>query len=368
MAFGILTGLIFLAILAGALFVTFYFTKKRQRKTVRLISAAVAGVAAILLILIPGSFHTVDAGEIAVVKHLGEISGVRNAGTYFDFWMTDKYQYYDAKVQSINIETQTYSSDAQTMDIAMTIQYQIDPTKAVEIASNYGSLETLESRIQSVSIEQMKSVLAAYTAADIIANRAAMSPKVSDTVNNAINENYYVDITTVVLTDISFSTVYEKAVEDQMVAEREKQKAIIQAEQERETAIIRAEQERETARIQAEAKLLAAKGDADAQRAIADAEAYTASIKIVELARTLGYEITETAITEDIVAEDGSTTTNIVGTHYSIEWGEDEKGKQTILDYIEYLEYLSKWDGKLPDVVAGDQLSILIPTPSGDKD
>lgn len=355
MVIGVVLGFIFVLVIAIALALFLYGTKKKWHKATQIVSCIVAGVFAILLICIPASFHTVEAGELAVVKHLGQISGVRNAGTYFNFWMTDTYQLYDAKVQSINIKTQTYSSDAQTMDIDMTIQYQIDPTKAVEIASNYGSLETLESKIQSVSIEQMKSVLAAYTAAEIIANRAAMSPNVAEAVNNTITDNYYVDITTVVLTDISFSDVYEKAVEDQMVAEREKQKAIIQAEQERETAIIKAEQERETARIEAEAKLLAAKGDADAQRAIADAEAYTASIKIVELARTLGYKVTETLVTD-------SETETIVATHYSIEWGDDKAGKQAILDYIKYLEYLAKWDGKLPDVVAGDQLSILIPS------
>ena len=84
-------------------------------------AAIVAGV--ILFFFIPWSFHTIDAGEIAVVKHMGNISGTRTPGTYFDFWMTETYQMYDAKVQNVDIVTATYSSDAQTMDIEMTIQY-----------------------------------------------------------------------------------------------------------------------------------------------------------------------------------------------------------------------------------------------------
>lgn len=362
MVFGLITGLIFFIGTSALIALSVIAIKRRWGLVSKALLGAGSAVCALMLVFIPASFHTVNAGELAVVKHLGKISDVKTAGTYFNFWMTDRYQYYDAKVQSMNIETETYSSDAQTMDISMTIQYQIDPTKAVEIATNYGLLETLENKIQSVSIEQMKSVLAEYTAAEIIANRAAMSPNVAEAVNNAINENYYVNITTVVLTDISFSDVYEKAVEDQMVAEREKQKAIIQAEQERETAIIKAEQERETARIQAEAKLLAAKGDADAQRAIADAEAYSAAIKIVEIARTLGYTVTENIVTEEQIDEAGETYTVTVGTYYTIDWGEDEAGKQLILGYLQYLEYLAKWNGVLPEVVAGEQLSILIPT------
>lgn len=331
----------------------------------KLLSAIGAIVFFAVFLFIPWCWHTVNAGELAVVKHLGQITHVRTAGTYFDFWMTDSYTYYDAKVQNIDIDEQTYSSDAQTMDIAMTIQYQIDPTKAIEIASNYGTLEVLENRIRSVSVEQMKSVLAEYKGLDIIANRAAMSPAVSEAVKAAITGNYYVDITTVVLTDISFSDKFEKAVEDQMVAEREKERAITQAEQERETALIRAEQERETARIEAEAKLLAAKGDADAQRAIADAEAYTASIKIIELARSLGYEVVETKITEEQNDGNGGTVEVVVGTNYQISWGEDKEGKEAILSYLKYLEYLATWDGKLPEIVAGDgDLSLLIPNGS----
>ena len=342
MVFGWLTGLLFAAIMSAGIALSCLFAYKGFRSrtknygTLKLAMIPVAIVGFVLLLFIPGSFHTVESGEIAVVKHLGKVTGTRTAGTYFDFWMTDYYQVYDAKVQNINIETETYSSDAQTMDIQMTIQYQIDPTKVVEIATNYGSLATLENRIESVSIEQMKSVLAEYTAADIIAQRAAMSPSVSAAVRQTITENYYVTITTVVLTDISFSDAYENAVEQQMVAEREKA-----------AAITRAEQQLEVARIEADARLAAARGEADAQKAIAEAEAYTASIKIIELARTLGYDVT-TSETED-------------GFVYSITWGDDEKGKELILSYLKYLEYLAKWNGELPGVVAGDSLDIFIP-------
>ena len=80
--------------------------KKAKEKTFSLTSKIATGVACALLvalILIPGSFHTVDTGEVAVVKHLGEARNVRSAGTYFDFWLTESYNYYDAKVQNVEI-------------------------------------------------------------------------------------------------------------------------------------------------------------------------------------------------------------------------------------------------------------------------
>lgn len=298
-----------------------------------------------LTLLLPACFRTVDTGEVAVVKHLGKAVRVRTAGTYFDFWMTESYQRYDIKVQNLEITTFAYSKDAQTMDIQMTVQYQIRADKVIDIATQYGTLDVLENRIGSVSTERAKATLSKYSAMELIETRENISPEVEQVIKGAIDDNYFVDVVAVVLTNIDFSDAFEATVEEKMIAEQKK----LQAEYEKERAIIEAEKELEVAKLQAQAALAKAQGEADAQRVIADAEAYTAQVKIVELARTLGYEVTETE-TEN-------------GTQYVIDWHDDEDGKNTILKYIQYLEYLAKWNGKLPDVVAGDDLTIFIPAP-----
>ena len=172
-----------------------------------------------MLVTVPFSFRTVDTGEIVVVKHLGKATDIRSPGTHFDFWMTDSYMYYDAKVQNVDIATAAYSSDAQTMDVTMTLQYQIMSDKVIEIAEEYGSLEVLQNRIQSIAIEKTKSVLSTYKAMDIISQRAGMSPLVENAIKDAIGNKYFVNVSTVVLTNIDFSDAFEKAVEDKMIAE-----------------------------------------------------------------------------------------------------------------------------------------------------
>lgn len=222
-----------------------------------------AGVFAVLLtvalvisfILVPFSIHTVDTGEIAVVKHLGEARNVRTAGTHFDFWITNSYQVYDAKVQSVDIDTMTYSSDAQTMDVQMTLQYQIMGDHVIDIAKQYGSLDILESRIVSIAIEKSKAVLSAHKAMNIIADRAAMSPAVETAIKDAIGEEYFVNVTTVVLTNIDFSDAFETAVEDKMIAEQNQ----LRAEYENKTKVAQAE-------ASASAKLIAAQAEAEANR------------------------------------------------------------------------------------------------------
>ena len=71
--------------------------------------------------IVPFSFHQVETGEVAVVKHLGEAKEVKEPGLHYDFWMTKTYNKYDAKVQNMEIETMAYSKDAQTMEILMIV-------------------------------------------------------------------------------------------------------------------------------------------------------------------------------------------------------------------------------------------------------
>ena len=257
--------------------------------------AAIAGVLAVVFaitfIIVPFSFHTIDAGEVAVVKHLGQAKNIRTAGTYFDFWVTNKYQKYDAKVQNVSVETMAYSSDAQTMDIQMNLQYQILSDKVIDIANQYGSLDALNTRIQAIAIEKTKATLSSHKAMNIIADRAVMSPAVEEVIRNAVGEEYFVNIVSVVLTNIDFSDAFETAVEDKMIAEQKQ----LKAEYENQTKIAKAEAD-------AKAKIVAAEAEAQANALL------------------------EKSITDKILEK----------------------------------EYLEKWDGVLPQVVAGEETGIMI--------
>ena len=223
----------------------------RNRGTGRAKTAWIASlILLIAFVCIPFSIRTVDTGEIAVVKHLGSARNVRTAGTYFDFWMTEDYQLYDAKVQNVTIDTMTYSSDAQTMDVQMTLQYQIMADKVVEIAKQYGSLELLQNRIESIAVEKTKAVLSARKAMDIIADRAAMSPAVEIAIQNAVDEDYFVTVNTVVLTNIDFSDAFETAVEEKMIAEQKQ----LKAEYENQTKVAQAEADAKARIIEAESE------------------------------------------------------------------------------------------------------------------
>ena len=214
----------------------------------------------------------------------------------------------------------------------------------------------LANRIESIATEKTKSTLSSYSAMNIIETRSTISPQVEEIIKSTVDEEYYVNIVAVVLTNIDFSDAFEKTVEDKMIAEQEK----LKAQYEKETAIVNAEKELEVAKLAAQAKIESAKADAQAQVEAAKAEAMAIQLKSIEVARALGFTINETTVTD----EDGNT---------AIEYVIDFTGKsveeiQLITEYMKYLEYLAKWDGKLPTVVAGESATIMIPTPSTDTE
>ena len=313
----------------------------KVRKTIHFaIPAALIAVGLILVILIPGSFHTVEAGSVALVKQLGTIVDVEQPGTYFDFWLTREYEEYDVKVQQVEIKTEAYTADAQSMDIQMVLQFQIDPAKVQEIAVNYGSLDALTNRITSVAVERTKATLSQYQAEKLIEERDKVSPKVQTVINEEMQKKEYcVTFNSTVLTDITFSEAFEAAVEAKMMAQQEKLQAQYENEKKKEaaeTALYVAEQE-------AKALVATAQAQADAQVAAATAEARSIMLKSVEIARMLGYTVEESAPDED-----GTVTYTIV---FDKENGHDGSD---IAEYMMYIEYMSKWDGRLPQVVAGE--------------
>lgn len=347
-------------------------------------------VSLIGVILVPNSFHQVEAGQVAVVKSLGKVVGTRMPGTYFDFCLTRSYTYFDTTVQRLDITASSYSSDAQTMNIQMTVQFKIDPDKVENILTEYKNMDSLGRRIEKVADDNTKSILSKYTAMKIIETRAKISPEVENVVKETVGDKYYVQVTAVNLTNIDFTEEFEKAVEDKVVAEQQK-----------EAAITKAEQELEVAKLIAQAKIEAARGDAESQKIIASASAEAMAIKIVELSKSLGFTVNETYVqsietikentqTKEIVSKETIeseintypsvgvvtnyeqedliktiVTTSLVSTKYSIVYDEThtKEDLNIVIEFVKYLEYLEKWDGKLPTVMTGTgNTDIIIPS------
>lgn len=267
MAIGILVGIV-IAVLTVLCFVA-CGAFADDNAAVSVIAGLLGAALVLTFIFVPFSFRTVSSGQVAVVKHLGKIEDVKTAGTHYDLWVTNSYITYDTKVQNLETETAAYSSDAQTMDIQMTIQYQILSDKVIDIATQYGKLDILQNRIESIALEKTKSVLSSHKAMDIIANRATISPNVEAAIKEAVGEEYYVNIVAVVITNIDFSDAFELAVEEKMIAEQAK----LKADYENDTKVAKAEADAQAKLKAAQAEIEIAKAEAEALKIAAEAEA-----------------------------------------------------------------------------------------------
>ena len=311
MVFGVLFGILFSGLtITGIVFgICHYLSDHNGRGAAGIIT----GIVSFLLFLtIPFSYRTVDAGEVVVVKKLGQVVDIREAGTHFDFWMVNTYERYDTKVRGVTSTTMAYSNDKQTMSIEMTTQYQVNKAYVKEIAITYGTLEALESRINSVIIERAKSVLSRYNADSIISDRASISAEVAAVVEEAIGEQYYIDVTNVALTNIDFSDVYEQSVEQSMIAKQEVEKAKAEAEK----LLVEAQNKVKVAEAEAAAKQAAAQGEAEAVKIAAEAEAQ--ALATIQAAwDSISAEVKEIMLREMAIDKwDGTLPDTMVGSEF----------------------------------------------------
>lgn len=253
MVIGILIAILLIAAIAIIIGISIYNEEFRAWAIGALIALFIA------FLIFPFSFHSVNTGEIAVVKQFGKIIDVRESGLTFDWWFMRKYQKYDLKMQSYDVETMAYSSDAQTMDLFITIQYTIMADKVKDIAEQYGNASLLESKIEKIAVAEAKTVMSQNKAMDIIAKRGDLSAEVEKAIKSAVDEQFYINISSVALTNIDFSDAFEQAVEEKMIAEQNK----LKADYTNDTKIA-------TAEAEAKAKIVEAEAQAKANKTIQD--------------------------------------------------------------------------------------------------
>ena len=295
------------------------------KPTTFIASSLLTAIGLFVFIFLPWNIHQVNTGEVAVVRHMGTVQGYREQGVYWDSWLTNSYEKYDTKVQQINIQTPTYSKDSQTIDLELTIQYQIVPGDVTDIASKYGDLGKLESRIEAVALDKIKSIFSGYSADEVIAKRPEISTEITKKVEDATKDGYYVTMNNIVLTNINFTDDFELAIAQKVSAQQD---------------ALRAENEKQKAITEAEAKLETTKKDADAQLYKATKEAEALLVKAQAEADAL--ELQKKAISEAIqvyIDTLGLTPSEAVKLYEYLSWVETWDGKT--LHHVLIHEHLS---------------------------
>ena len=236
---------------------------EEEAKVANICRKTIPSVLLALLLLIFGirGIRVVDQTEVGIVRTFGTVTGTMNSGIHFVNPISQKVSMYDLRIHVREAAFATYTKDAQPVEVSVEYQYEPQTDRMMEIASQYGSYEILETKIAKVVEERTKIVIARYSAMPLLENRSNLSFEVDEEVAK-LEDTFPVHFTSVVVANLDFSDAFEASVEAKMTAEQD----ALRAEQEKKTAVVKAEQAKEVAAIEADAAIAKAKGEAEAMK------------------------------------------------------------------------------------------------------
>ena len=229
--------------------------------------AVLVAVAAILLF---NAFFTVDQGYRGVHLRLGAVVGIAQPGLGIKVPFIDRVVMVRVQTNSkIYDRMETYSRDQQLAELRVSVTYRLVPELVDQVYSQYGSEEGVLTRLIDRRVNELaRTVFGQFNAVEAIQERSRLNRQIYEAVLAAVDRPF-VQIESVQVEDIAFSTAYEQSVEARMMAEVEVQRRTQELEQQRIQAQIVVTQ----AQADADARVAQARAQAEATRMAGEAEA-----------------------------------------------------------------------------------------------
>lgn len=210
---------------------------------------AIGAIALAVIIIAVSSISIVDAGHTGVVVTFGKVNeGVLQEGLHFKIPFVQKVVMIDNRIVKLEVDTEAFSKDLQTVETTLAINYRVDTSKSYSIYKNIGANYEEILVVPAVN-EVLKAIVAQYTAEESVTNRSLISDGLVKGLNDKLN-SIGLFVTDVNIINFDFSEAFITAIEEKQVAQQQ----LLKAETEKQTAITNAEAQAETTRIKAEAE------------------------------------------------------------------------------------------------------------------
>ena len=291
-------------ILAAVVLIAGFVVSHNMEHSALKIATPLIGVIAAIVIVVLSCVSYVPTGYTGILTTFGRVEdNTLDAGISFHLPWQNVVKM-DNREQRDAFQLEAFSKDIQQVDLQGSINYNIDKTTAMRLYRDVGTDYVpilINPRIQ----EDVKIIVAKYTAENLIANRQIMANEIETLLRDELVSKG-VNVISLAIENIDFTDAFEAAVEAKQVATQERQRAQTQQEQQTMEAQQAAERQR-----------IAAQANADVAQINADAEAYAVRV---------GAEAQAEANTKI----NSSLTTEL----------------------IEYNK-INQWDGKLPTITGG---------------
>ena len=275
----------------------------------KVIAVVVIGIGAIVLGL--NSVADVPVGSTGVVLNMGKVSGkTMSEGLNFKTPFVVSVVSMSNMVQKLDAEAYATSKDLQAITSDVTVNYHLAAERSASMYQNVGK-NYADTLLQPAVQEVIKSVMAQYSAEQLISNRSAVSVAISEGLTEKVS-NYGIVVDEFNIVNFSFSPEFDAAIEAKQIAEQNK----IKAQTEKDKKVIDAE-------AQAAEKKIAAEADAEAIRLKAEAEAE--AIKLKAEAQAEANALLNNSLSKNVL----------------------------------YYQQLQKWDGRYPNMIAGESYIVI---------
>lgn len=224
-------------------------------------AGAVLLTLAIIFVIILGvggcSLTTVDAGEIGVRTQFGKVTeNSVEPGLHFVNPIGGHIIPYDVREQKAEIKTPTYTKDMQQADILVVATYALNKSDVGVVHQTYGRTYADKVVLPKV-VSAIKDVIGNIEAAALVNAREKAAQTIFENATAQIAAaKVPVTITSLVIANIDYSDVFEKSIEEKVVAQQNAiraQNETKRVEEEARQQVVRANAEAEAMRIRAEA-------------------------------------------------------------------------------------------------------------------
>lgn len=220
-------------------------------ETKKVVIWSVVGIILLFLIItLFNSFKTVPTGYVGVKTQFGKVQddviqeGLNGKAPYIE-----KIVLIDCRTKKVEVTSESSTKDMQTVSVTIAVNYNVDKGTANKLYKEVGL--DYESIILSPAIlESIKSVMAQYTAEELITKRAEVSSMVREALVNKV-ESRGISVTEFNITNIDFSSAFDAAIEAKAVKQQE---------------VVTAQAELEKQKIQNEKEISIAQKDAEVMK------------------------------------------------------------------------------------------------------
>lgn len=209
----------------------------------------------ILLVIIFGSWYIVGAGQRAVIITLGKASDIsQSPGLHFKLPIIQKVVKFDVKTQKYEADATAASSDLQTVNAKLAINYHVSPDSVPRIYKEIG-MDYSNIVIQPLEQEIVKATTARFTAEELITKREEVRDEMKTSLTDRLRPLGLV-VEEVSIVNFAFSQSFDAAIEAKVTAEQNALAAknkLSQIEYEAQQRVAQAQGEAEAIKIQAQA-------------------------------------------------------------------------------------------------------------------